>query len=130
MERLLFRSSITNKKISWHAQGNINLPIKDLSKLVTLDNKGIDQSKVPSKTKGLLVDIEYLVESDAIRFDVNLTESVHVLDSGLVSLSKSVLTFTMEKEGFSYSDWKVSGKGNEIILGKFVEVLENSLERG
>ena len=120
MERLLFRSSITNKKINWHAQGNINLPIKDLSKLVTLDNKGIDQSKVPSKTKGLLVDIEYLAESEAIRFDVNLTESVRVLDSGLVSLSKSVLTFTMEKKGSSYSDWKVSGKGNEIILGKFV----------
>ena len=115
----MFRSTFTKDKISWKTQETITIPIKDISKLVTLEEKGIDELHVPSKDTGILVSIDFLVESEAVRFNVNLTEIVPVLKSGLVSLSRSLIAFTMGKEDrSSLSNWKLSGQGKEEILGE------------
>ena len=93
-----------------------------MARLVWTNQKGLDDLKVPRTTPGLFVNIVYVKDTRAVSVSFNLTEAVPVLQDRTVSLTKTTITLTSERTGRNYQHWKITGKGEETILGTFLIV--------
>ena len=93
-----------------------------MARLVWTNQKGLGDLKVPRNTPGLFVNIGYVKDTRAVSVTFNLTEAVPVLQDRTVSLTKTAITLTSEKTGGQYQYWKITGKGEETILGMFLVI--------
>ena len=118
MERILFRCDVSNDKLEWSSPQAIDINIRDQSRLA-LSNKGVDALAISPKTKALYDSINFMKETKEIQVKFNLTEPVAVLENNLVSLLNTTIILTSSTNGAGkYQDWKLSGIGQEVILGK------------
>ena len=77
-----------------------------------------DSIAIPQKTKGLFVDITYNRGQSQMEVRLNLTEKIPVLPNGLVTLFNSTIMLYSKAKIENKCSWKMSGTGQESILGK------------
>ena len=88
-----------------------------------------EKMKIPLTKKGKFVSFEIGTKIKYKRVTFNLTEIVPVFEDGLVALTSSTISLTSNFSGGAYQHYQVTGKGQEVILGKWMRerAVENEL---
>ncbi len=119
-KRILFRCEISDTKVSWKTSDYLPLTLQQMARMAL--DKSLESIVLQPTVKVAYVsiDLEYL-NTYILSANFNLTESVAVLQNNLVSLLNTTMSLTSKQQNKGrrlFRSWKLSGKGEEVILGK------------
>ena len=119
-DRILFHCDVGKDQLTWTSPQNIETQMSKLANFVWTEPKGLTTVRLRPDTRGAFVDVDFVRSSKRAQVSFNLTERVLVLSNGLVSLMNTTMTLFTDAQGGGYADWKMSGKGKETIMGKYL----------